>query len=118
MICPSALMQCNSYGFSWIAEVLAKRGAQSVVRDLLVGFDPVAVLLRMLEDRYGEAATFCADALGGAVVGVKWHPQVTTHGILCMRWCLQPGASQCTRDQSLPAAAILVHFPLENGASV
>ena len=58
------------------AEVLAKRGAPSVVRDLLVGFDPVALLLRALEDRYGEAATFCADALGGCAVGVKWHPKV------------------------------------------
>ena len=58
--------------------MLAKRGAQSVARDLLVGFDPVAVLLRALEDRFGEAATFCADALGGSIVGVKWHPQATT----------------------------------------
>ena len=84
---------------TWIfvmgAEVLSKRGAQSVVRDLLVGFDPVAILLRTLEARFGEAATFCADTLGGCVVGLKWHPQVMATSMLFTRcFCmqvLQPG---------------------------
>lgn len=57
------------------AEVLDKRGPERVVGDLLVGFDPVATFLELAEQRYGCAATFCADALGGAVVGIKWRPQ-------------------------------------------
>ncbi len=52
-----------------------KRGPERVVGDLLVGFDPVATFLQLAEQRYGDAATFCTDALGGAVMGIKWRLQ-------------------------------------------
>ena len=43
-----------------------------MVPELLVGFDPVPMLLRLLEARFGHLAAFCVDGLGGAAVGVRW----------------------------------------------
>eukprot|EP00850_Spirogloea_muscicola_P014641 SM000106S13989 [mRNA] locus=s106:344809:353218:- [translate_table: standard] len=39
---------------------------------LLVGFSPVALLVRELEAQLGHAATFWHDALGGDAIGVMW----------------------------------------------
>eukprot|EP00850_Spirogloea_muscicola_P007141 SM000035S13121 [mRNA] locus=s35:545349:553633:- [translate_table: standard] len=39
---------------------------------LLVGFSPVAALVRELEAQLGHAATFWHDALGGDAIGVMW----------------------------------------------
>ncbi len=44
--------------------------------ELLVGADPAAALAAALGARFDGAATLCADALGGAFLGVKWRPQV------------------------------------------
>jgi U3 small nucleolar RNA-associated protein 22 len=60
------------------AEVLAKRGSERVVKDLLVGFDPVSIYLDFLAQPFGDLATYCADSLGGPVIGLKWHSQVCT----------------------------------------
>ncbi len=59
-----------------LAEILEKRGPEKVMKDLLVGFDPVSIFLDCLEERFGEIATFCVDHLGGSVIGIKWHSQV------------------------------------------
>lgn len=37
-----------------------------------MGFDPVPLYIDLLEQRLGSVAVFCADYVGGAVVGVKW----------------------------------------------
>lgn len=62
--------------FRKFAEVLRKRGPERVARDLLVGFDPLSIYLAGLERRFDGVATFCADALGGPLIGVKWGLQV------------------------------------------
>lgn len=43
-------------------------------RELLVGFDPLPLYLSLLESRFSDLAVFCADFVGGALVGVKWRP--------------------------------------------
>jgi U3 small nucleolar RNA-associated protein 22 len=48
------------------------RGSAAVRKELLVGFDPVPLYIDLLEQRLGSVAVFCADYVGGAVVGVKW----------------------------------------------
>lgn len=77
------------------AEVLARLGPERVRRDLLVGFDPVAAFLQRLEQRFGEAATFCADALGGAGVGVKWSAKVHAR---CLHACVLHAGRICTQE--------------------
>ena len=65
--------------FCWLwlsTEVLRKRGPERVAKDLLVGFDPVSIYLAGLQRRFDGVATFCADILGGPLVGVKWSAQV------------------------------------------
>lgn len=51
----------------------ASRGA--LRKDVLVGFEPLWALLHDLDARLGHCAVFCADALGGSVLGVKWKPK-------------------------------------------
>ena len=58
------------------AAVAERRGAAGMAAELLVGADPVAALVAVLEARFGGVATLCADALGGALLGVRWRPQV------------------------------------------
>ncbi|KAG2496823.1 hypothetical protein HYH03_005229 [Edaphochlamys debaryana] len=57
------------------AAVVASRGPAALQKELLIGFDPVARLLRELFAAYGHMATFCVDALGGRAVGVRWAPE-------------------------------------------
>ncbi|KAK9832639.1 hypothetical protein WJX81_006336 [Elliptochloris bilobata] len=57
------------------AAVAERRGAASMATELLVGADPVTALVAALEARFGAVATLCADACGGALLGVKWRPQ-------------------------------------------
>lgn len=57
--------------------MLRKRGPERVAKDLLVGFDPVSIYLAGLERRFDGIATFCADSLGGPLIGVKWNSQVS-----------------------------------------
>lgn len=71
-----------------MAEVLEKRGAQKVVKHLLVGFDPVRIYLDCLEQRFGEFATICADTLGGSVISIKWHSQVDPALALKVKLCV------------------------------
>ena len=58
------------------AAVAERRGAAGLAAELLVGADPVAALVAALEARLGGVATLCADASGGALLGVRWRPQV------------------------------------------
>ncbi|MEW5318311.1 MAG: hypothetical protein WDW38_009541 [Sanguina aurantia] len=53
-------------------QVIAGKGPDKLLPELLIGFDPVARMTACLEERYGHLATFCFDALGGSVIGVKW----------------------------------------------
>ncbi|GFR51741.1 hypothetical protein Agub_g14187 [Astrephomene gubernaculifera] len=55
-------------------KVVAAKGAARLQPELLVGFDPVSRLLSELAAGYGHLATFCVDALGGRLVGVRWAP--------------------------------------------
>ena len=72
---------------SFHAAVAERRGAAGMAAELLVGADPVAALVAALEARFGSIAMLCADALGGALLGVRWRPQVCSrplsHGMLC-----------------------------------
>eukprot|EP00887_Chlorella_sp_A99_P002636 scaffold6.g2636.t1 len=54
--------------------ILAARGARAVRRELLVGFDPLPIYVAALERRFSDLAVFCADFVGGGLVGVKWRP--------------------------------------------
>ncbi|PNH00938.1 Nucleolar protein 6 [Tetrabaena socialis] len=56
-------------------KLVAARGAARLQPELLVGFDPVARLLGELGSSFGHLATFCADGLGGRLVGVRWAPE-------------------------------------------
>jgi len=57
------------------AGVVTRRGAAGLAAELLVGADPVAALATALDARFGGVALLCADALGGALLGVKWRAQ-------------------------------------------
>ncbi len=57
------------------SSVVASQPTAQLVPELLVGFDPVAHYVALLEERFGHLAVFCADAVGGfPAVGVKWLP--------------------------------------------
>ena len=52
-------------------------------RELLVGFDPLPLLVEALEGRWGFLAAFCADYVGGcALVGLKWRAAAFAPGPL------------------------------------
>jgi hypothetical protein len=53
-----------------------------------VGFDPVSIYLAGLERRFDGIATFCADLLGGPLIGVKWNSQVSLQTSLLLCNCL------------------------------
>ncbi|GAX78374.1 hypothetical protein CEUSTIGMA_g5816.t1 [Chlamydomonas eustigma] len=50
------------------------RGPNQLVPELLVGFDPVPMLVEALKERFDHLAAFCADYHGGTHVGIKWKP--------------------------------------------
>ena len=57
------------------AGVVASQPTELLAKELLVGVDPVARFVALLEERFGHLAAFCADAEGGfPAVGVKWLP--------------------------------------------
>lgn len=73
------------------AELVRKRKQSALKQDLLLGFNPVELFVESIEQRYGDAATFCADFQGGSLIGIKWRSTVSVkhlhhqscHGILC-----------------------------------
>jgi len=77
--------------------VAARRGAAGLAAELLVGADPVAALAAALQARFGGVALLCADALGGALLGVKWRAQARAARA---RACL--AAAECGGWQCLP----------------
>ena len=52
-----------------------KQGA--LMKDLLLGFEPVQHYIERLQGRFGAVATICADLQGGALIGVKWRSAVS-----------------------------------------
>lgn len=54
--------------------ILEARGPKAVRKELLVGFDPLPIYVALLEQRFSDLAVFCADFVGGDLVGVKWRP--------------------------------------------
>ena len=52
-----------------------KQGA--LVKDLLLGFEPVQRYVDCIQGRFGAVATICADLQGGAVIGIKWRSAVS-----------------------------------------
>ncbi|GAB4820593.1 hypothetical protein N2152v2_007639 [Parachlorella kessleri] len=79
--------------------IVQARGAQAVRRELLVGFDPLPLFLEALEQRFGFLAVFCADYVGGSVIGVKWRASAFVPGPL------KPEHAYALRALSLPAGA-------------
>ena len=65
----------------------------------MVGFDPLPLFLEALEQRFGFLAVFCADYIGGSVVGVKWRASAFVPGPL------KPEHAYALRALSLPAGA-------------
>lgn len=51
-------------------------GNEGITRELLVGFDPVAIFLEKLESRFKHLGRFFADLNGGEVIAIKWDPEV------------------------------------------
>ena len=58
------------------AGVLVRGGLQAARAQLLVGFDPAALYLGRLEQRFGHLGTFCAGLLGSCAIAVRWRPEV------------------------------------------
>lgn len=54
------------------ADLVQKKGAAKLRRELLVGFDPVNLLHDSLQHRYHGAASFFVDVVGGHAIGIKW----------------------------------------------
>ena len=53
-------------------QVADGRGPDQLVPELLIGFEPLPLLLHALDERYSHLAAFCADQLGGGAIGIKW----------------------------------------------
>lgn len=51
-------------------------GLQAARAQLLVGFDPAALYMDKLEQRFGHLGTFCAGLLGSCTIAVRWRPEV------------------------------------------
>lgn len=58
--------------FSCGVDLLQKKGPGKLRKELILGFDPVSLLLHQLQDRFHESATFFVDSIGGHVIGIKW----------------------------------------------
>lgn len=55
------------------AEMLIRKGTSKLRRELLIGFDPVSMLLAQIQHRFQGAASFFVDLYGGDVLALKWH---------------------------------------------
>ena len=55
------------------AEMLIRKGTSKLRRELLVGFDPVSMLIAQIQQRFQGAASFFVDLYGGDVLALKWH---------------------------------------------
>lgn len=53
----------------------SKQGA--LVKDILLGFEPVQRYIDSIQARFGAVATICADLQGGALIGIKWRSAVS-----------------------------------------
>ena len=60
-------------------------GDEGISRELLVGFDPVALFIEQLESRFGHLGLFFADFYGGEVIAAKWDPEVLS---TCLSWLI------------------------------
>lgn len=54
------------------ADVVATRSPAKLQRELVVGFDPVALYAAALEQRFGLLASFFWDGCGGRAIAIKW----------------------------------------------
>ena len=64
------------------AEMLRKRSTGKLRRELLIGFDPVRLLLQHIQQRCEGSATFLVDIFGGQVIGVKLNDNLMRAGSL------------------------------------
>ena len=64
----------------------SKQGA--LMKDLLLGFEPVQRYIESIQARFGAVATICADLQGGALIGIKWRSAVSH---CCDVWIHQQG---------------------------
>ena len=82
------------------AGVLIQGGLQAARSQLLVGFDPVALYLASLQQRFGHLGLFCAGIQGSCTIAIRWLPKVrgicqvftvltlSTHAAACHWPCL------------------------------
>jgi U3 small nucleolar RNA-associated protein 22 len=91
------------------ARVVASHTPEELRRELLVGFDPLQLLLARLEERFGHLATFCADTVGGAAVALRWAPQAFGPAPL------RVATAHCTLQPALsgrgPVGSVLPNVP-------
>lgn len=55
-----------------VAEMLIRKGTTKLRHELLIGFDPVSMLIEQLRQRFHGAAFFFVDMFGGDVLALKW----------------------------------------------
>lgn len=74
------------------ADMLQKKGAAKLRKELLVGFDPVSMLVDQLQQRFHGAASFFVDVMGGHAIGIKWSSKAfeATMFDVKMSHCLEP----------------------------
>ena len=53
--------------------MLIRKGTSKLRRELLIGFDPVSMLIEEIQERFQGAAAFFVDLFGGDVLALKWN---------------------------------------------
>lgn len=54
------------------AELLLRKGAGKLRRELLIGFDPVGLIIEQIQQRFEGPANFFVDMYGGSILALKW----------------------------------------------
>ncbi len=54
------------------ADMLQKKEPGKLRKELLLGFDPVSILLHQIQQRFQGSANFFVDSIGGHAIGIKW----------------------------------------------
>ena len=76
--CRHAISTCaDSYRKHLPAAMAQQRKQGALVKELLLGFEPVQHYIQCLQGRFGAVATICADLQGGALIGIKWRSAVS-----------------------------------------
>lgn len=71
-------LRINRVFYCTAADLLIRKGTSKLRHELLVGFDPVSMLVTQLQQRFQGAAQFFIDTLGGRVLALKWSEKAFT----------------------------------------